>query len=231
MATIEQAREVFGKTAKTYDIGNRIISAGMDVVWRRGMASSCARLKPRRVLDVACGTGDVVFDIARYSKEKPFFVGIDVTESMLLIAQKKDEEKKTRSTWMMADGIRLPFHKATFDAITISWGLRNLPAREPFFREACRVLKRGGRVWILEFSQPKPGWFRQFYYFYFTHIMPRLGGLVAGRALPYTYLADTVKHWPESETVRREMERNGFKEVKVRSIWRGIAAIHTGVAA
>ena len=81
----------------------------------------------------------------------------------------------------------------------------------------------------MEFSQPKPGWFRSFYYFYFTKIMPRLGGWVAGKDLPYTYLADTVRQWPEPDTIRREMEQNGFQEVQVWKILRGIAAIHAGM--
>lgn len=229
MATLEKARQVFDPVARRYDAANRVISAGFDRLWRRRLAAACAAQKPARVLDVACGTGGVVFDLHAALGRDARTIGIDITDSMLRLAQEKSKTRGLRSQWLLADGVKIPFRRDSFDAVTISYGLRNLPALTPFFREARRVLKPGGRLWILEFSQPRSRWFRPFYFLYLKYLMPFLGGIITGRRDSYLYLAETVWKFPDQDGIKREMERSGFTQVRYRDNFKGTTAIHTGV--
>lgn len=228
MATVGEARQVFERVARRYDAANRVISAGLNGVWRRRLAAGCAARRPARVLDVACGTGGVVFDLRRFLDGAAKTVGIDVTGEMLELARCKAQRKKIPADWLMADGVRLPFRDRVFDVVTISYGLRNLPAIAPFLTEARRVLRQGGALWILEFSRPHPQWFQALYYFYFTKMMPWIGGLVTGRLESYYYLAETVLKFPDQDALKKEMEKNGFIDVKYRNNFFGVTAIHTG---
>lgn len=214
--------------ARRYDTANRVISIGLEGIWRRRLAAGCASRRPARVLDVACGTGGVIFDLRRFLDGAAKTVGIDVTREMLQMAQRKAERKKIATDWLMADGVRLPFRSGAFDAVTISYGLRNLPAIAAFLQEVRRVLRPGGALWILEFSRPQPQWFRALYYFYFTMIMPWIGGGITGRPDSYHYLADTVLKFPDQEALKKEMGKNGFIDVKYRNNFFGVTAIHTG---
>lgn len=229
MPTVEQAQSVFRPIADRYAIANRVISAGFDSVWRRSLVRRCLKDQPQRVLDVACGTGEVLFELRCGLPHAALLVGVDVTESMLRLAQKRGNHGQGATPYFLADGVSLPFQNNSFDAITISFGLRNLPSLELFFKEALRVLQPHGKLWVLEFSTPRPSWFRQLYFLYFSHWMPRLGAWITGAPESYRYLAQTVKVFPDQETLKKEMEEIGFKHVNYINFWRGVTAIHTGI--
>ncbi|HZT90984.1 MAG TPA: ubiquinone/menaquinone biosynthesis methyltransferase [Gaiellaceae bacterium] len=218
----DAVRTMFDRIAPVYDAMNRVMTAGLDLRWRRLTAESVVR-SGDGVLDAACGTGDLALADLRAGAER--VVGLDFSERMLERARRKS----SRVEWLRGDLLELPFEDATFDAATVGFGVRNVADLERALRELRRVLKVGGRLGILEITQPR-GPLRAFYSLWFDRVVPLLGRLLPGGSA-YTYLPASVKRFPSAERLAELMEECGFDDVRFRLLAGSIVALHTGVAA
>ena len=222
---------MFSGIAGRYDLLNHLLSGNIDKSWRRKTvrALESSLVEGSRVLDVACGTGDLslVLDDAGAAR----VVGLDFCRPMLEIARRKAVEGSRAIPFVEGDALRLPFADETFDAVTIAFGLRNLAGVADGLRELRRVLKDGGRLAVLEFSSPVLPGFRALFRFYFTRVLPRIGGLVSGSRGAYEYLPDSVSRFPDQRRLAELMRAEGFEKVEYRNLTGGIAALHTGTRA
>jgi demethylmenaquinone methyltransferase/2-methoxy-6-polyprenyl-1,4-benzoquinol methylase len=217
----DAVRTMFDRIAPVYDAMNRIMTAGLDVRWRRLAAQSVVR-KGDRVLDAACGTGDLA--IADLKAGAGQVTGLDFSEAMLARAR-----RKANLEWVQGDLLALPFADATFDAATVGFGARNVADLQLALTELRRVLRPGGRLAILEITQPH-GVLRPFFSLWFDRIVPLLGKVLPGGSA-YSYLPASVKRFPDAETLARLLRDCGFGEVRFRLLAGSIVALHTGTAA
>lgn len=218
-------KEMFAGIAGRYDLLNHILSLNIDKIWRRKVRTELQQILDRKdacVLDVACGTGDLSTVLDRDAKAT--VIGTDFCRPMLDVAQ----EKAPAIPYVEADAMTLSFADNTFDAVTIAFGLRNLPNFENGLKELNRVLKPGGTLAVLECSHPPLPGFRQLYHFYFGKVLPRIGGIVSGSPGAYRYLPNSVSKFPKQSELCSLMERTGFSSVKYQNLTGGIAALHTG---
>ena len=220
---------MFARIAGRYDRANRLLSGGIDLWWRRRLIKTVATKSPRDVLDLATGSGDVAFALARGLPLETKITGMDFCQPMLDEAIKKQPTMPRAGdiTFAQGDGLNLPCEDASFDAATISFGLRNMADRYKCLGELCRVLRPGGHLWVLEFSQPK-GWMRPFYYFYLRHILPHVAALVTGDKGAYDYLGGSIESFPTHQGISAEMEAAGFAMDSVQRLTGGIVALHGG---
>jgi demethylmenaquinone methyltransferase/2-methoxy-6-polyprenyl-1,4-benzoquinol methylase len=219
---------MFAGIARRYDLLNHLLSANIDRRWRRLVA---AKLRPALVagthtLDVACGTGDLALTLSEAGEAR--VTGLDFCRPMLEVASRKARERQRRIPFVEADALRLPFAAETFDVVTIAFGLRNLASIEGGLGELFRVLRPGGKVAILEFSRPVVPGFRALFQFYFSRVLPRIGGLVSGSRGAYEYLPDSVSRFPDQKRLAELMREAGFAEVTYQNLTGGIAALHLG---
>lgn len=222
-------REMFSGIAGRYDLLNHLLSANVDKRWRRKIAKELAhvlRSPASKVLDVACGTGDLAIELRQSGKA--FIIGTDFCRPMLLIAGEKSSSDELQIPFVEGDGMRLSFADDSFDAVTVAFGLRNFSNWEQGLAEFQRVLKPGGVLAVLEFSCPVLPGFRQAFQFYFSRILPRIGGLVSGSRCAYEYLPDSVSRFPDQKGLAAMMRQMGFSNVKYRNLTGGVAAIHSG---
>lgn len=223
---------MFARIARRYDLANRLLSGGMDVWWRRVLVRRVARQTPADLLDLATGSGDVAFALGAGLPGARRILGMDFCQPMLDEAVRKntgDRPASARITFRQGDALALPLPDADFDAVTISFGLRNLADRDRGLREMRRVLRPGGRLYVLEFSQPYP-WFRPIYFFYLRHILPRVAGWLTGDRAAYGYLNDTIEQFPDRPALAAEIARAGFKRVDAEGLTFGIVALHIAEA-
>lgn len=220
---------MFSRIAGRYDLANRLLSLGVDEWWRRKLVRGVKSHQPRDVLDLATGSGDVAFALARGLAPKTKLVGMDFCQPMLdeAIAKQKRfaDLRYDHLTFEPGDGLNLPVADGSFDGVTISFGLRNMADRQRALAEMRRVLRPGGRLWILEFSQPQP-WFRPFYFFYLRHVLPRIAGWVTGDKAAYVYLNETIEQFPNRAALSREITAAGFGSVRSQGLTFGIVALH-----
>ena len=230
--TTEQARrvrEMFATIAARYDLLNHVLSGNIDKRWRRRVAKTLSvTLSDRdaRVLDVACGTGDLSLTLCENGQAR--IVGIDFCRPMLDIAASKATRLGTLIPFVEGDALDLPFGDRSFEAVTIAFGLRNLASVEAGFRELLRVLKPGGKVAVLEFSKPGAPMLRSLFKIYFTRVLPLLGGLISGSKSAYQYLPDSVSRFPDQSELASVMKEAGFEEISFENLTGGIAALHLG---
>ena len=233
---IEQARrvrEMFATIASRYDLLNHLLSGNIDKRWRRRLAKTLyATLAPSvmgeaRILDVACGTGDLSFTLFESGEAR--IVGIDFCRPMLQIATSKASRLGFEVPFIEGDALSLPFSDHSFEAATIAFGLRNLTNLEAGFMELFRVLKPGGRVVVLEFSKPTTPILRSIFGIYFTRLLPLFGGLISGSRSAYQYLPESVSRFPDQTKLASIMRRAGFQEVTFQNLSGGIAALHLGM--
>lgn len=219
---------MFAGIANRYDLLNHLLSGNVDRRWRRLVAE---KLRPAldadsTVLDVACGTGDLALVIAEACGAR--VVGVDFCRPMLDIAARKSAETRHTIPFVEGDALRLPFADEKFDAATIAFGLRNLSDVAGGLRELRRILKPGGRLVVLEFSRPVVPGFRALFRFYFSRVLPRVGGLVSGSRGAYEYLPDSVSKFPDQARLASLLKEVGFEDVDYRNLTGGIAALHSG---
>lgn len=222
-------REMFSGIAKKYDFLNHFLSVNTDKRWRRLVSKKLKDVLEREdalVLDVACGTGDLSVELQTSGKAK--VVGTDFCRPMLEIAFDKNDKNKTSIPYIEADGMNLSFADETFDAVTIAFGLRNFSNWQDGLVELHRILKKGGKLAILEFSTPVVPGFKQVFNLYFTQLLPRIGGAVSGSRGAYEYLPDSVSRFPDQKGLAKMMEATGFSEVEYKNLTGGIAALHIG---
>ncbi|HVW89965.1 MAG TPA: bifunctional demethylmenaquinone methyltransferase/2-methoxy-6-polyprenyl-1,4-benzoquinol methylase UbiE [Gaiellaceae bacterium] len=221
----EAVRTMFDRIAPVYDAMNRIMTAGLDVRWRRLTAAAAVR-PGDRVLDAACGTGDLA--IADRKAGASHVTGLDFSEQMLARARRKAADRTDVLEWVQGDLLALPFEDASFDAATVGFGVRNVADLERALRELRRVLRPGGRLAILEITQPR-GPLRPFFSLWFDRVVPLLGKVLPGGSA-YTYLPASVKRFPAAEELAALMRDCGFDEVRFRLLGGTIVALHSGEA-
>jgi demethylmenaquinone methyltransferase / 2-methoxy-6-polyprenyl-1,4-benzoquinol methylase len=222
-------RELFGHIAPRYDLLNHLLSANIDKRWRRFTVSQLADVLARpnaRVLDVCCGTADLSLELSRLVPA----IGIDFCHSMLVIGNEKIARHSSPVCLLEGDAMSLPFPDGSFDAATCAFGLRNLADTRAGLLEFRRVLKPGGRVAILEFSQPVLPLFRQLFQFYFHRILPLIGGAISGSMGAYRYLPASVEKFPDQEGLAQLMRQSDYQKVHYFNLTGGIAALHLGEA-
>jgi len=229
--TPEEVRAMFGAIAHRYDLANHLLSLNFDRRWRRITVRQIVRRLGHHAfdaLDLACGTGDLTAALRMATAGR--VVGMDFCHPMLVIGVNKFSKGDdfNRITFAEADALTLPLSDASFDTVTIAFGLRNLEDHEEGLSEMHRVLRPGGVLAILEFSRPSTPLFRQVYQFYFSRILPRIGRMVSGVEGPYSYLPDSVSKFPSQEELRRLMEKIGLVDVEFFNLSGGIAALHLG---
>jgi len=213
-------RAMFDRIAPVYDSMNRVMTAGLDGRWRAETAAGVVR-PGDRVLDSCCGTGDLALACLRAGG---VVTGLDFSERMLERARRKSSAVE----WVQGDALALPFEDASFDASTVGFGVRNLADLEGGLRELRRVLRPGGRLGILEITQPR-GLLAPFYRLWFDRVVPLLGRVLPGGSA-YTYLPASVRRFPEPEGLAELLRTAGFEDVRYRRFAGGIVALHTGVA-
>ena len=229
IAHANAVREMFSGIARRYDLLNHVLSVNIDKRWRRLVAEKLRDIldnKNALVLDVACGTGDLAIELN--SKASASIVGTDFCRPMLTIARDKTAGLGVTIPYVEGDALSLSFADDTFDAVTIAFGLRNLANFQNGLTELHRILKTGGKLAILEFSSPVVPGFRQLFNFYFTSILPRIGGAVSGSRGAYEYLPDSVSKFPDQKRLAEMMRETGFGNVEYKNLTGGIAALHLG---
>jgi demethylmenaquinone methyltransferase/2-methoxy-6-polyprenyl-1,4-benzoquinol methylase len=217
----DSVRTMFDRIAPVYDVMNRLMTAGLDVRWRRLAAASAVRTGDR-VLDAACGTGDLAIADLKAGAGK--VTGLDFSAKML----ERARVKNTTIEWLQGDMLALPFADETFDAATVGFGVRNVENLELGLSELRRVLRPGGRLAILEITQPR-GALRPFYSLWFDRVVPLLGKVLPGGDA-YTYLPASVKRFPTAERLADMLREAGFGDVRFKLMGGSIVALHTGTA-
>ncbi len=218
-------RQMFDGIAGTYDLLNHLLSAGVDIVWRRWTVDALELQAGEWILDLATGTGDLGLEAAARDSGVRV-VGADLSLPMLRLANKKRDRRSGQLFLLCADAERLPFPDVRFHAVTIGFGVRNFSDLNNGLQEIHRVLRTGGRLAILEFSRPKAFLLRRIYFFYFKFILPGIGRLVSRNPLAYRYLYESVMGFPEGEAFRRRLTQAGFVEAVERRLTFGIATIY-----
>jgi demethylmenaquinone methyltransferase/2-methoxy-6-polyprenyl-1,4-benzoquinol methylase len=225
MSDPRAVKAMFARIARRYDLLNHLLSAGLDRRWRNALVRSLGDVRGQVLVDSCCGTGDLAFALERAGAR---VVGVDFTPEMLARARHKAGAGSAR--FLAGDALRLPLADGRFDGAAIAFGLRNVADRRRGLRELMRVVRPGGTVAVLEFSLPRGRWMGVLYRFYFTRVLPRVGGWISGDEGAYRYLPDTVLAWPSPEELRAEMQGLGLEACGFRLLSGGIACLSYGRA-
>jgi len=220
---------VFSSVASKYDIMNDVMSVGIHRVWKDAMMDWLAPRPGQKLLDVAGGTGDISFRFLKRAGAGHATV-LDLTEPMLIEGRKRAEAEDMSASldWVVGDAMALPFEDNTFDVYTISFGIRNVTRPQEALNEAYRVLRPGGRLMVLEFSQLPNPMMQAAYDAYSFNVIPRMGKLIANDSESYQYLVESIRNFPDQETFLSMVKAAGFENAKFRNMTMGVAALHSG---
>ena len=225
----KQVQSMFASIAGRYDLLNHLLSGGIDFYWWRRMARISGAGPGKRFLDVAAGTGDSSIALAKRGAE---VLSTDFTHAMLKLGPEKFHRKgldRLICASIDADAQRLPFKSVTFDGLTICYGIRNVEDRRSAYGEFLRVLKPGGQLTILEFSQPVIPGFRTLYQWYSLKVLPKIGRWISGDPSAYAYLPASIRQFPNQPTLAMELAQAGFQNVRWVNLSGGIVALHVGI--
>lgn len=223
----EQVAEMFNAISPKYDALNRILSVGIDQIWRSKTVREIRATGATQILDVATGTADLAVALADRIPGAQV-VGVDISAGMLDVGRQKvrARRKDDRVRLDLGDGEQLPYADGQFGAVTVAFGVRNFEDLEQGLRDMHRVLASGGTLAVLEFSQPTSWPFRPLYLFYFKNVLPRIGRLISKDASAYTYLPDSVEAFPYGEAFAAKLLDAGFRSVRIRPLTLGIASLY-----
>ncbi len=223
----EQVADMFNNISKTYDMLNRMMTMGIDTIWRKKAIRSLQSLKPQLILDVATGTGDFAIESLRILKPHKI-IGVDISSGMLAVAKEKIAKKGLHDRFevQLGDSEKLQFEDNTFDAVTVAFGVRNFENLPQGLADIRRVLKPGGRAVILELSNPTTFPIKQLYHFYFHKFTPAMGKLISKDSSAYAYLPESVANFPDGKRFAAITKEVGFRETKVRPQTFGFCTIY-----
>lgn len=224
-----QVAGMFDDIAFRYDFLNRFLSAGIDIQWRKKAIGQLKNIQPKNILDVATGTADLAIMASNLLNPKKI-TGIDISEGMLEIGQKKINKLGLQHTIELLNGDceTINFNDDSFDAVTVAFGVRNFENLEKGLSEIKRVLKPGGKMVILEFSKPKGVVIKSMYNLYMKIICPRLGKLVSKNRYAYQYLDESIKQFPEGKNFTNILDNLGFRNIYYKPLSLGICSIYCG---
>lgn len=224
----EQVRDMFNRISGRYDLLNRVLSLGIDRIWRKVLVNRLGAAHPLHILDVATGTADLAMAIASHLPDSRV-TGMDIAVEMLDMGRKKvaDAGMEARVDLEAGDAENLPYPDARFDAATVAFGVRNFENLSRGLAEMRRVLRPGGQIWVLEFSRPR-GWFRPVFLLYFKYLLPLIGRLSSKDPKAYRYLFESVQAFPEGEAFCAELRQAGFKQVSWTPLTFGTCSIYNG---
>ncbi|MGY9028872.1 MAG: bifunctional demethylmenaquinone methyltransferase/2-methoxy-6-polyprenyl-1,4-benzoquinol methylase UbiE [Rhodobacterales bacterium] len=225
----KKVQGVFTSVASKYDVMNDVMSLGVHRIWKEAMMDWLAPRPSQKLLDVAGGTGDISFKFLKRAGSGHATV-LDITENMLIEGRKRAEANQVLDSlnWVVGDAMALPFADNSFDVYTISFGIRNVTCPQEALNEAFRVLRPGGRLMVLEFSQIPVPLAQKAYDFYSFNVIPRMGKLIANDRDSYQYLIESIRKFPNQETFLSMVRQAGFENANYRNLSLGIAALHSG---
>ena len=223
----EQVADMFNNISKTYDVLNRMMTMGIDTIWRKKAIRSLRSIQPQLILDVATGTGDFAIESLRILNPEKI-IGVDISSGMLAVAEEKIAKKglKNRFEVQLGDSEKLQFKDDMFDAVTVAFGVRNFENLPQGLADIHRVLRPGGRAVILELSNPKAFPIKQLYHFYFHRFIPAMGKLISKDMSAYSYLPESVANFPDGDKFAAITQQVGFKHTKVRPQTFGFCTIY-----
>ena len=222
-----QVADMFDNIAGKYDFLNHTLSMGIDKGWRKKAIAEIQKVNPKLILDVATGTGDLA--IAAFKIQPDHITGVDISEGMLEVGKKKIAALGLTDTisLQVGDSEALPFADNHFDAITCAYGVRNFENLQAGLTDMNRVMRKGGKIAILEFSRPKSFPIKQLYTFYFKHVLPMFGKVVSKHSTAYSYLHESAMAFPEGADFCKILEECGYKDAKARPLTFGITTLYT----
>jgi len=222
----EQVTKMFDNISKEYDNLNRVISFGIDIKWQNKVVEIVGKTNPKTILDIATGTGDLAISLTKTSASK--IVGLDISDGMLSVGRKKIDKLNLNQQieMVLADSEKIPFEDASFDAITVAFGVRNFENLETGLSEIYRVLKPGGTFVVLETSIPTRSPYKQGYKFYSTKILPTIGRIFSKDKVAYKYLSDSAASFPYGEAFNNILAKTGFIAIENKPQTFGVASIY-----
>ena len=225
----EEVAEMFDNISGRYDFLNHFLSLGIDKLWRKKAIKCLKTIQPKRILDLATGTGD--FAIAALKLSPKEVIGVDISDGMLEKGREKMKKRRVENIISMQNGDseNLPFEDNYFDGLTVGFGVRNYENLEKGLAEMLRVIRKDGMAVILEFSKPKKFPIKQLYNFYAKRIIPFLGRTISKDKAAYAYLPDSVEAFPEGDAFLSILKKVGYRNVKAKPVSGGIATIYTGI--